>query len=86
MSPYALAPIVLADPSEDQVTPGLLGFVVVAVLCVAVWMLARSLHRHLRAVEQGTTPQPGRLERLFRWVIRPLVRRPRPAPSGTDHD
>jgi hypothetical protein len=36
---------------EDRVTPGLLGFAVVAVLGVATWLLIRSMQSRLRKVE-----------------------------------
>jgi hypothetical protein len=46
------------------VNPGLLGFVVVALLGVATWLLIRSMHRQLRKIdfEEPGEPreQPGR--------------------------
>jgi len=36
---------------EKNVNPGLLGFVVVALLGVATWLLIRSMQRHLRKVD-----------------------------------
>jgi hypothetical protein len=36
--------------SEDQVTPGVLGLLVVVLLGVATWLLLRSLNRHLGRV------------------------------------
>lgn len=36
---------------KNNVNPGLLGFVVVALLGVATWLLIRSMQRHLRKVD-----------------------------------
>ena len=36
---------------DSSVNPGLLGFVVVALLGVATWLLVRSMLRHLRRVD-----------------------------------
>jgi len=36
---------------ESKVNPGVLGFVVVALLGVATWLLIRSMHRQLRKVD-----------------------------------
>ena len=50
---------------KTKVNPGLLGFVVVALLGVATWLLIRSMQRHLRKVdfdEGAQTPdqvEPG---------------------------
>ncbi|MFC7217275.1 hypothetical protein ACFQLX_03690 [Streptomyces polyrhachis] len=36
---------------QDKVTPGLLGFVVFAVLALAVWQLLRSMNTHMKRVD-----------------------------------
>ena len=36
---------------ESKVNPGVLGFVVVALLGVATWLLIRSMHKQLRKVD-----------------------------------
>jgi hypothetical protein len=36
---------------KSKVNPGLLGFVVVALLGVATWLLIRSMQKHLRKVD-----------------------------------
>ena len=36
---------------ENKVTPGVLGFLVFAALGVAVWMLMKSMHRHMNKVD-----------------------------------
>ncbi|MEV0849654.1 hypothetical protein AB0J21_27905 [Streptomyces sp. NPDC049954] len=49
----------LAEVDDDKVTPGVLGFVVFAVMAVAVWGLMKSMNRHMRRVEfkeQGEAP------------------------------
>jgi len=45
-----LIDVVLAY-DKDKVNPGLLGFVVVALLGLATWLLIRSMQRHLRKVD-----------------------------------
>ncbi|MCF2528192.1 hypothetical protein [Yinghuangia soli] len=62
----------LAELNEDKVTPGLLGFTVVAVLAIATWLLVKSMNKHIRGVnfeekdvpapraaEDGTPAEPG---------------------------
>ena len=43
--------LLFAAPAPDQVTPGLIGFTVVALLGLATWFLLWSMNRHLRKVE-----------------------------------
>ena len=47
---------------KDKVNPGVPGFVVVALLGVATWLLIRSMHRQLRKVDfeerDGNPPDP----------------------------
>ncbi|WP_181139039.1 hypothetical protein [Streptomyces sp. Ru72] len=40
----------LADVDENKVTPGVLGFIVFAVMAVAVWGLMKSMNKHMRKV------------------------------------
>ena len=48
---------------ESNVNPGLLGFVVVALLGVATWLLIRSMQRHLRKVDfDESAPSPDQVE------------------------
>jgi hypothetical protein len=47
--------------NEGDVNPGLLGFVIVALLGVATFLLIRSMHRQLKKIdfdEQGPPPGP----------------------------
>jgi hypothetical protein len=46
------------DLDENKVTPGVLGFVVFAVMGLAVWMLMKSMHRHMQKVDFEEAP-PG---------------------------
>lgn len=53
--------------ADDRVTPGVLGFIVVALLGVATWLLIRSMNRQLRKVdfperEQEQQDEPGNRE------------------------
>ncbi|NEA44658.1 hypothetical protein [Streptomyces sp. SID11385] len=52
----------LAEVDADKVTPGLLGFVVFAVMAVGVWALMKSMNKHMRKVdfkepEEAGTPE-----------------------------
>jgi len=40
-----------AEVDEDKVTPGVLGFIVFAVMAVAVWGLMKSMNRHMGKVD-----------------------------------
>lgn len=37
--------------NEDQVTPGVVAFLIVAALGVTLWLLIRSMNRHIRRIE-----------------------------------
>jgi hypothetical protein len=41
----------LAALDQNKVTPGVLGFVVVAAIGVATWLLIRSMNKHMRRVD-----------------------------------
>ncbi|MFK8910323.1 hypothetical protein [Streptomyces sp. YS-3] len=54
------------DIDNDKVTPGVLGFVVFAALAVGVWLLMKSMNRHMGKVdfeegasESGQAPDPA---------------------------
>ena len=44
---------ILASPTASQVVPGVLGFLVVAAMGVALFFLLRSMNKHLRKVARG---------------------------------
>jgi hypothetical protein len=44
------------DLDENKVTPGVLGFVVFAVMGVVVWMLMKSMNRHMQKVDFEEAP------------------------------
>ena len=44
---------------ENKVTPGVLGFIVFAVMAGAVWMLMKSMNRHMGRVSFEETPAPA---------------------------
>ena len=48
----------LADLDQNKVTPGVLGFIVFAVMAVAVWGLMKSMSRHMGKVDIKDTPDP----------------------------
>jgi hypothetical protein len=44
---------------ENKVTPGVLGFVVFAVMAVGVWLLMKSMNRHMGKVNFEEAPEAG---------------------------
>ncbi|MET7290016.1 hypothetical protein [Streptomyces sp. NPDC005573] len=44
---------------ENKVTPGVLGFIVFAVMAVAVWGLMKSMSKHMRKVDFQEAPETG---------------------------
>ncbi|MFC8369078.1 MULTISPECIES: hypothetical protein [unclassified Streptomyces] len=42
---------------EDKVTPGVLGFIVFAVMALAVWALMKSMNRHMGRVDFQEAPE-----------------------------
>jgi len=49
---------VVSAPEDSEVNPGLLGFVVVALLGVATWLLIRSMQRRLKNVNFDERREP----------------------------
>ncbi|WP_255951254.1 hypothetical protein [Streptomyces odontomachi] len=49
----------LAEVDENKVTPGVLGFIVFAVMAVAVWGLMKSMNRHMAKVDFKEAPEDG---------------------------
>ncbi|MFF3749898.1 hypothetical protein ACFYYH_05450 [Streptomyces sp. NPDC002018] len=43
---------------ENKVTPGVLGFIVFAVMAGGVWLLMKSMNRHMSMVNFEETPEP----------------------------
>ncbi|EST23748.1 hypothetical protein N566_25405 [Streptomycetaceae bacterium MP113-05] len=43
---------------ESTVSPGVLGFVVFALLGLAVWMLMKSMNKHMKRVDFDEAPAP----------------------------
>ncbi|MBD0421166.1 hypothetical protein AB0L35_05365 [Streptomyces sp. NPDC052309] len=50
--------VTLAELDEDKVTPGVLGFIVFAVMALAVWGLMKSMNRHMGKVDFTEAPDP----------------------------
>ncbi|MFG3286978.1 hypothetical protein [Streptomyces sp. NPDC048111] len=48
-----------AEINNDKVTPGVLGFIVFAALALGVWMLMKSMNRHMRKVDFEEAPDPS---------------------------
>lgn len=47
------------EVDENKVTPGVLGFIVFAVMALAVWGLMKSMNRHMKKVDFAEDPEPG---------------------------
>ncbi|POX41722.1 hypothetical protein C3486_08145 [Streptomyces sp. Ru73] len=47
------------DLDENKVTPGVLGFIVFAVIGGAVWLLMKSMNKHMRKVDFEEKPGEG---------------------------
>lgn len=54
-----LVPFAAKELDENKVTPGVLGFVVFAVLALAVWGLMKSMNRHMHKVDFTEAPDPA---------------------------
>jgi len=50
--------LIAKDVDEDKVTPGVLGFIVFAVMALAVWGLMKSMNRHMSRVDFKEVPDP----------------------------
>ncbi len=48
----------LAEIDENKVTPGVLGFIVFAVMALAVWGLMKSMSKHMGKVDFKESPDP----------------------------
>ncbi|MBQ0828468.1 hypothetical protein [Streptomyces tagetis] len=51
--------VTLAELDENKVTPGVLGFIVFAVMALAVWGLMKSMNRHMNRVDFKEAPEPS---------------------------
>lgn len=52
-------PLAAKDLDPNKVTPGVLGFIVFAVMAGAVWLLMKSMNRHMGKVSFEETPAPA---------------------------
>ncbi|MEV0266583.1 hypothetical protein AB0I49_35280 [Streptomyces sp. NPDC050617] len=46
-----LVPLAASDLDKNKVTPGILGFIVFALIGGAVWLLMKSMNKHMRKVD-----------------------------------
>jgi CHASE1-domain containing sensor protein len=51
-----LVPLAAKEVDENKVTPGVLGFIVFAVLALAVWGLMKSMNKHMQRVDFQEKP------------------------------
>ncbi|GGU36576.1 hypothetical protein GCM10010274_24980 [Streptomyces lavendofoliae] len=54
-----LVPLAAKELDENKVTPGVLGFLVFAVMAVGVWLLMKSMNRHMGKVDFEEAPEAG---------------------------
>lgn len=47
------------DLDQNKVTPGVLGFIVFAALAAGVWLLMKSMNRHMGKVDFEEAPDPA---------------------------
>ena len=57
-----LAAVAAAQPASDEVTPGVLGFLVVAAMGVALVFLLRSMNKQFRKITPQAGTSPGENE------------------------
>jgi hypothetical protein len=50
------------EVDENKVTPGVLGFIVFAVMALAVWGLMKSMSKHMQKVDFKEAPDSGKAE------------------------
>ncbi|MFE0704419.1 hypothetical protein [Streptomyces sp. NPDC058872] len=53
-----LVPFAAEELDKNKVTPGVLGFVVFAVLALAVWMLMKSMNNRMNKISFEEAPDP----------------------------
>ncbi|MFG2886076.1 hypothetical protein ACGFYV_27890 [Streptomyces sp. NPDC048297] len=51
-----LVPLAAKEVDQNKVTPGVLGFIVFAVLALAVWGLMKSMNKHMQRVDFQERP------------------------------
>ncbi|MFI9205391.1 hypothetical protein [Streptomyces sp. NPDC053048] len=54
-----LVPFAAEELDKNKVTPGVLGFIVFAVIGGAVWLLMKSMNKHMKRVDFEEAPEPG---------------------------
>ncbi|MET9520026.1 hypothetical protein [Streptomyces sp. NPDC002994] len=54
-----IVPLAADEFDKNKVTPGVLGFLVFAALAVGVWMLMKSMNRHMGKVNFEEAPDPA---------------------------
>lgn len=58
MSAAAGGPAVAAVLDPNKVSPGLLGFIIVVIIGIVVWFLARSMAKQLRKLDADRIDEP----------------------------
>ncbi|MGW7195076.1 hypothetical protein [Streptomyces chryseus] len=67
---------------KNKVTPGVLGFLVFAALAVGVWLLMKSMNRHMGRVDFEEAPDPAATGR--KATASASASASAPAPSSAD--
>ncbi|MCT2594611.1 hypothetical protein LHJ74_32675 [Streptomyces sp. N2-109] len=80
-----LLPLAAKEVDDNKVTPGVLGFLVFAVMGLAVWMLLKSMNTQMKKIdfEEEGGPPTGRASRGAR-IPAPTGPVEGPPPAGRD--
>lgn len=68
----------LAEVNDDKVTPGLLGFVIFAVIAAALWLLMKNMGKQMKKIDFEEPPAPSARERRASSGSEPPARVPGP--------
>ncbi|WKX72276.1 hypothetical protein [Streptomyces sp. XD-27] len=58
---------------KNKVTPGVLGFLVFAAIGLAVWMLMKSMNKHMKKVDFEEEPEPQAAQAAAKGARRPTT-------------
>ncbi|WP_431042523.1 hypothetical protein ACQUSR_11755 [Streptomyces sp. P1-3] len=70
---HASSAVQLAELDKNKVTPGVLGFIVFAAIGLAVWMLMKSMNKHMKKVDFEEEPEPQTAPAASKAAQRPTT-------------
>ena len=53
---HPLVPLAATDLNQDKVTPGLLGFVIFAVIALGLWLLMKNMGKQMKKIDFEEQP------------------------------